>query len=434
MKAPAHTKLKAFLYLQRITKNVKWSILPVILLSFVYFSADQSSSGNSALVFLGTLTIILLIFDLIGFMLYFSRKAKQTKEHLILDDYKKIPWANIDSITLKRSELNNRYIAIYFKDDTPPQGYNIENYLNKKELVNYLVNIASEKGFTFHMEEGIWPEEDMQETELTLEEFKVETDVQKEPLKEIKPPEITLSQTQKNLIIMGLAVISFLAFYYLFEWFIAVSLFIILLIHETGHLLALRAFHLKAHGLFFIPLVGAAVLPKEEFPSPEIEAAVALGGPAAGLSVNVTALVIDPPRFIFGIFYLIILLNFLINLLNLLPILPLDGGRIARAVLLRGKKSMILAGIVTVGIGALLVALSRDIVLALLVLIGLGSFIYNYQRIQKKEIKPPSLRNSVIILAAWIVIILLYWYTLPVSFRTFISQVYSGLRAGPPFP
>jgi Zn-dependent protease len=444
MKTPAYTKLKVFLHLWRIEKYIKWGIIPVILLSFVYFSIDQSSSSDTGLMVIGTLAIIVLIFDLIGFMLYFSRKAKQTEEHLILDGYKKIPWASIDFITLKRSELNNRYIAIHFKDDTPPQGFNIENYPNKKELVNYLIHIASEKGFTFHMEEGAWPEKDIQKTELALEEFTHEKDIQKTELaleefthekdiqtksvEESKPPEITVSPTQKKLIMGGLAVISFLGFYYLFG-LIAIILIFVLVVHETGHLLALKACHLKAHGLFFIPFVGAAVVPKEELPSPEIEAAVALGGPVAGLSLNAAALVADLTMGHFaGIFYVPVLFNFVINLLNLLPILPLDGGRIFRAVLLRGKKSLVPVGIVTVGIGALLAVMSRSILFGIIVLVGLGSFIYNYQKIEKKEISPPSWRNSILILTVWVAVIFLYWYTLPVFFKTFIRDVFAELH------
>jgi Zn-dependent protease len=170
-------------------------------------------------------------------------------------------------------------------------------------------------------------------------------------------------------------------------------------------------------------------------PSPEVEAVVALAGPVIGLSWNLGAHWLGPPmtlKVLFGgeplalaislTFFLTmaVYINLALNLLNLAPILPLDGGRIVRVALLRGRKSLIPVSIITVGIGAAAAVLLKDVILLIVVLFGGASLIYDYKRIKKKEVSPPAKWKCVVILGAWISVILLCWYTLPGTFRTYI--------------
>ena len=94
---------------------------------------------------------ILAILALFAVMKYFSRHAGHTKKHLVID-HEAIPWSNIDHIILKRSPLGNRYLAVYFKDNTPPKGFDIQYIDKKEELLRYLKDSAPEKGFTFTSE------------------------------------------------------------------------------------------------------------------------------------------------------------------------------------------------------------------------------------------------------------------------------------------
>lgn len=53
------------------------------------------------------------------------------------------------NIFLKQNVLGNRCLALYFGDETPPKGFDVEYFAGKEELICYLRDIASEKDFLF---------------------------------------------------------------------------------------------------------------------------------------------------------------------------------------------------------------------------------------------------------------------------------------------
>lgn len=119
----------------------------------------------------------------------------------------------------------------------------------------------------------------------------------------------------------------------LFTWQVAVALMVMLLIHELGHVWAMRRSGLPVKGIYFIPLLGAATVPDDIWSSRSQQAYIALSGPLWSTLLNLV-----PVGFIlaFGsewqIVPLIAGLWALINFLNLLPIAPLDGGRVLSAI------------------------------------------------------------------------------------------------------
>lgn len=105
-----------------------------------------------------------------------------------------------------------------------------------------------------------------------------------------------------------------------------ISLVGVLMVHEMGHIAALRQRGIITPGPVFIPFLGAAIfIPKMD--CRETEAWVGIGGPAVGMSLAILCL---------GLYYLtgwgillpITYLGVILNLFNLLPVSPLDGGRI----------------------------------------------------------------------------------------------------------
>jgi Zn-dependent protease len=113
-------------------------------------------------------------------------------------------------------------------------------------------------------------------------------------------------------------------------WKFAVGFVLLILVHEFGHVVVLRAQGVKASAPMFIPFLGAFV--KVEGPQRSVvqEAVSSLAGPAFGLlgaaGVFVAAQQADSP-FLYALAYT----GFLLNLFNLAPVLPLDGGRVAGA-------------------------------------------------------------------------------------------------------
>lgn len=357
-----------------------------------------------------------------------------------------IPWSRIDHVAIKRSEMGNTYLVLYFRDQTLPKSYDTIFLESQENPVHSLRDKAEEKGFTFTIEEGIRiedvipPRVPFPTSEPFLHRMRVEYERQKQIQEEKRreseqkggeKPRIQISPRWKSLIMVALAGSFFLGIWFVFGILVAIPLFLVVLVHEMGHLIALKACHLKVHGIFFIPFVGAGVAPEDPFPSPEIEAAVALAGPVMGLSWNAAAYWLGSPltvdslieshsilRVLSAIFLeMTVYVNLALNLVNLAPVLPLDGGRIVRIALLRGRKSLIPVGVITVGIGVAAVVVLKDVLLLIVVLLGGASLAYDYRRIKKKEVKPPAGWKCAVILGAWVGVMLLYWVTLPGSFR-----------------
>ncbi len=413
-------------------------VLPAVLtMSIQYLFMAESSPQfwnlyEPLLLILAILFVILTLPSVVR--KYAAVEVKQTEEHLFMGHDAKIPWSHIEKITVKRSELENLYLTIYFRGSTPPASFDLESFSNADVLVKYLRDNAAVKGFTFTTEEqvktaeGTLPEaEGFWESMKKREPESIPEGSQKET------PKIKLSQRQKFFLMGFLAAVFFLGFYFIIGAKFAVSLFVVVLVHEAGHLGALKIFHLKVHGLFFIPFIGAGVIPRDELPSPEVEAATALGGPLAGLLLNLAAHLVSfrgPIRFspfsnefsFLEIFFYIIVLNLALNLFNLMPLLPLDGGRVMKAALLRGRKSLISVAVIAIGCGAVVTAFFESMFLLLITILGLVSLIGYYRKIEEQEIELLAWWKSLAILGVWIAVMCLYWYSLPFSLKVMIKS------------
>jgi Zn-dependent protease len=133
-----------------------------------------------------------------------------------------------------------------------------------------------------------------------------------------------------KLLKAGLAGASVLAYSWLFSWEFAVILVFSLVIHEYGHVWAMRAIGIPTKGFYLIPFVGGAAVPERAFASRLEEHFVAIAGPAFGLA-QATA--------IYGLFVVyghpmlgaVAAWIAVLNLFNMIPITPLDGGRIVKS-------------------------------------------------------------------------------------------------------
>ncbi len=112
---------------------------------------------------------------------------------------------------------------------------------------------------------------------------------------------------------------------------LVVGFAIIILIHEIGHAVVIRAKGLRAGMMVFIPFIGGAVTLKDQPRSAYDDAQIGLAGPIAGTFACLVALQIY--KWTGAPLYLAIAAaGFAVNLINLLPIGMLDGGRISAAV------------------------------------------------------------------------------------------------------
>ncbi len=106
---------------------------------------------------------------------------------------------------------------------------------------------------------------------------------------------------------------------------LAVSLMLVVLVHEWGHIAAMRAFGDRMAQMTFVPLFGGLAVGGDRTLSDFKRAIIVLAGPVIGCSLAVVTLGLwwltqDP-------FYLAVTETVgFINLINLAPLYPLDGG------------------------------------------------------------------------------------------------------------
>ena len=113
-------------------------------------------------------------------------------------------------------------------------------------------------------------------------------------------------------------------------WQFALGFVLLLLVHESGHLLVAKKFGLKVGAPVFIPFMGAFIALKEAPRNAWMEACVGIGGPLLG---SLGALVCNALGEFFAapIFIALAWFGYFLNLFNLTPVGMLDGGRIVTA-------------------------------------------------------------------------------------------------------
>src|SRR5213596_4314553 len=113
-------------------------------------------------------------------------------------------------------------------------------------------------------------------------------------------------------------------------WQFALGFVLLLLVHESGHLLVARKFGLKVGAPVFIPFMGAFIALKEAPRNAWMEACVGIGGPILGslaaAACHALGLALDYPLLI-----ALAWTAYFLNLFNLTPVGMLDGGRIVTA-------------------------------------------------------------------------------------------------------
>jgi Zn-dependent protease len=130
----------------------------------------------------------------------------------------------------------------------------------------------------------------------------------------------------KLLATAGTMLVSIVAYATIWGVWFAVGFVILLLVHEMGHVIALRREGIKASAPMFIPFLGAVITARSLGDDALAEARTGLAGPVLGSLGAAVCLVIWQ---ITGHDYwrALAFTGFFLNLFNLLPVVPLDGGR-----------------------------------------------------------------------------------------------------------
>src|SRR5205085_12064588 len=130
---------------------------------------------------------------------------------------------------------------------------------------------------------------------------------------------------------VGTIAVSIAAYSFVFGWPFAVGFVVLLLVHEMGHVIALRREGIKATAPMFIPFLGAVISARSLGDNAAAEARVGLAGPILG-SVGAAACIVVWHATGNDMWRALAFTGFFLNLFNLLPVVPLDGGRAMAAI------------------------------------------------------------------------------------------------------
>ena len=157
----------------------------------------------------------------------------------------------------------------------------------------------------------------------------------------IVPPKYRKPDNPSNVwvrSIVSLALYLLIGYYIFPDYKILLLITAIVMIHESGHFIAMKSFRYNDLGIFFIPLLGAYVSGSKREVSQKESAIILLAGPLPGIIIGIIFYLLwqkDPYGSFAGIYYYRIAFLFIIlNLFNLLPVYPLDGGQLLNRVFL----------------------------------------------------------------------------------------------------
>ncbi|HWA97711.1 MAG TPA: site-2 protease family protein [Pirellulales bacterium] len=170
-----------------------------------------------------------------------------------------------------------------------------------------------------------------------------------------------------------------------------------LLVHEFGHVLAMRSYGVTSHMVFYA--IGGVTIPeRQKTYSTFGQVWISLAGPLAGLALFVGVIAVGQlsghpvqlfisraglplfiPTFSAGdtfstldmFVFDLLLFNLYWSVLNLMPVFPLDGGHVARALLVAARprdgvrQSLLLSAIVAGGLAAIALLRWQEVFMAL---------------------------------------------------------------------
>jgi Zn-dependent protease len=171
----------------------------------------------------------------------------------------------------------------------------------------------------------------------------------------------------KLLTTAGTMLVSIAAYATIWGFQFAIGFVVLLLVHEMGHVIALRREGIRASAPMFIPFMGALITSKSLGDNALAEAKVGLAGPILG-SIGSAACILIWHATGNDLWRALAFTGFFLNLFNLLPVVPLDGGRAMAAM----APWMWFAGFA--GLIALAIVFPNPIILIIVLLGGMETY------------------------------------------------------------
>lgn len=149
------------------------------------------------------------------------------------------------------------------------------------------------------------------------------------------PPSVAVLKTVGSMLVSILAYSLFVEGSLAGRLLFATGFVVLILVHELGHVAAMRYYGLSASPPIFIPFLGALINLRQAPANAKVEAVVGMGGPLLGtvgaLACYGIYLAMPAGAEARPLVHILAYVGFMLNLFNLLPVPPLDGGRITAA-------------------------------------------------------------------------------------------------------
>ena len=178
----------------------------------------------------------------------------------------------------------------------------------------------------------------------------------------------------KLLTTAGTMAVSVVAYASIWGFSFAAGFVVLLLIHEMGHVIALRREGIKASAPMFVPFLGAVISARSLGDNALAEARVGLAGPVLG-TIGSAACILVWHATGSDMWRALAYTGFLLNLFNLLPVVPLDGGRAMAAM------APWMWGVGFIGLVVLAFAFPNPIIILILIIGGMDT----YRRWQRRK-------------------------------------------------
>jgi len=169
----------------------------------------------------------------------------------------------------------------------------------------------------------------------------------------------------------------------LFGWAFGVGIVLLILVHESGHVVVARVMGMPVTLPVMIPFLGAFVSMKQQPRTVAQESVMAIGGPilgTIGAGLCYLGYLAMPDSTTGQLLRALAYFGFLINLFNLVPVTPLDGGRVLSVL----SKWFNVAGL-AIAAGLLLFGNFHSPVLFLVLIFGAFS---TFQRFRSTALNP----------------------------------------------
>ena len=216
-----------------------------------------------------------------------------------------------------------------------------------------------------------------------------------------------VGSSSKRLKQVILLVAGFAAASWLWSVHFAIALLVLLMIHEYGHVVAMKWCGVRVSGIFMLPFMGAVALSEEEAPTYWKAFLISYMGPVFGAVITLIAAI---ALFATGgqtpILREVAFSWAAINLFNLLPLGVLDGGRIVMSISFSTHRAVGILASVTTALLCVLAALSlKSWLLGIVALASFGEMVHGIKqhrlvrRLARMGCDPKNIQKA--LLACW---------------------------------